>query len=33
MEIITTLDELVALVNSQNTEFIISVEVEYDDEE
>ncbi len=33
MEIITTLDELVSLVNSQNTEFIISVEVEYDDEE
>ena len=33
MEIITTLDELVSLVNSQNTEFIISVEVEYDDDE
>lgn len=33
MEIITTLDELLSLVKSQNTEFIISVEVEYDDEE
>lgn len=33
MEVITTYDELVTLVNAQNTDFIINVEVEYDIEE
>lgn len=33
MEVIKTYDELVEKVNSQDGEFIISVEVEYDTDE